>query len=404
MEKLIGERSVNVEEILCGRVGIGEDGGGKGKSVCPNVTSGEDVGTDVIEYSPGEETDRILREELGRADITSNPKRAAWPIYTNRRGGVCGEQEGPLCKAVMFDVVSGSGTVGRVELSRKNITDRCEGVPESFVESGGFPILEGIARRQAVERFVGTRVGDEGEVMVRVPPADEMFGQEAAPKVRTSFYPSQSAKSLLKDCFEINPPTHLNPSHPTTSFTADQLIQFARAVGSEVSLASYSMLEDLLLKAIGGSRAQPVTFRYPSGQSPLPSVAGSSMGDSVASRLAYSLPTITETEGMDVIVGGGVVEEPCSSRQADARLAMGGESSGRPGTDSLKTLQQIKSSQRKKKSHLCKWSKEGRLNPLLPSGDAKGGYVFTEEMLELALFTKVFATEPEDPLENKYRF
>ena len=70
----------------------------------------------------------------------------------------------------------------------------------------------------------------------------------------------------------------------------------------------------------------------------------------------------------------------------------------------MKTLPQIKSSQRKKKSHSCKWSREGRLNPLLPSGDDKGGYVFTEEMLELAPFAKVFATGPDDPLENKYCF
>ena len=73
------------------------------------------------------------------------------------------------------------------------------------------------------------------------------------------------------------------------------------------------------------------------------------MGDSVASRSAHSLPTITETEGTDVIVGGDGVEEPCSSRQAGAHLSMGIEGSERPGTDSLKTLQQIKASQKKKK-------------------------------------------------------
>ena len=83
---------------------------------------------------------------------------------------------------------------------------------------------------------------------------------------------------------------------------------------------------------------------------------------------------------------------------------MGIESSERPGTDSLKTSQQIKSSQKKKKSRSCKWSREGWLNPLLPSGDDEGGYVFTEENLELAPFAKVFATGPEDPLENKYCF
>ena len=182
------------------------------------------------------------------------------------------------------------------------------------------------------------------------------------------------------------------------------MIQFARAIGLEVSLASYSMLEDLLLKAKGGSRVHPVKSRYSAGQSPFPIVAGLSMGDSGASRSVYSLPTITETEGTSVIVSGGVVEEPCSSRQADGRLAMGIDSTEKPGTDSLKTLHKIKSSQKKKKSHSCKWSREGRLNPLLLSGDDKGGYVFTEEMLELAPFAKVFATVPEDPLEYNYCF
>ena len=104
------------------------------------------------------------------------------------------------------------------------------------------------------------------------------------------------------------------------------------------------------------------------------------------------------------MVGGGIAEEPCSSIQADARLTLGSESNERPGTNSLKTSQRIKSSQRKKKSHSCKWSREGRLNPILPSGDDKGGYVFTAVMCsrKLAPFAKVFATGPEDLLENKY--
>ena len=363
-------------------VGILEDGGGNVQSVCPNVIPGGDVGTDVIQYSLGEEPDGILREELGRSNIISTPKRAAWPTYTKRRGSVLNGQEGPLCKAVIFDVASGSGTVGGVELARENVTDPSEGVPESFVTSGSFSNLEGIARRQADDGFVGTRMGDEGEGMVRVAIVDEMFGQEAAPKDRTRYYPGQSVKRLLKDYFEMNPPTPLDPSHPTAR----------------------RFVEDLLLKASGGSRTHPVTSRYHGGRSPFPSVAGSSMGDCVVCRSVYSLPTITETEGTDVIVAADVVEKPCSSRQADARLAMGTESSERPETDSLKTLQQIKSSQKKEKSRSCKWSREGRLNPFLPSGDDKGGYVFTEEMLERALFFEVFATGPDDPLENKYCF
>ena len=365
----------NVEEILWGDVGVERGGGGKSQSVCPDVTTGGDVGVDGRRFSPDAEINRILREELGSVTVTSTPKRAAWPIYTKRRSSVLGRQEEPRCKAVMFDVASGSRTVGAVE-SRGNETVTSEGVPESFVTSGGFSVLEGIAPRQADEGIVGVGMGKKGEGMVRVPPMDEVLGRDFSAKERTKYYPSQSAKSLLKDCFELNPPIYLDPGHPTTSFSADQMIQFARAVGLERPLASYSMLEDLLLKARGGSGAHAMTSHYTAGKSPFPSVAGSSMGDSVASRSVYSLPTFTETEGTDVIAGGGIVEEPCSSRQADARLALGSESVERPGTDSLKTLQQIKSGQKKKKAHSCKWSREGRLNPLLPSGDDKGGYVF----------------------------
>ena len=389
---------------MCGDVGVEKGGGGKSQSVCPDMTTGGDVEADDRRFSPDVEVDQMLREELGRATVTSTPKRAVWPIYSKRRSSVLRESDERACQAVVFDVASGDGTVGGVGLSKMVVSAPSGGVSESFVTSGGFSFLEGIGRRQADVYFVGTRMGDEGEGTVRIPPVDEMFGQEVAPKERTRYYSGQSAKSLLKECFEMNPPTHLDPSHPTTSFSADQMIQFARAVGLEVSLASYSMLEDLLFKARGGSGAHAMTSRYTAGRSPFPSVAGSSMGDSVASRSAYSLPAITESEGTDLIVGGGIAEEPCSSRQADARLALGSESNERPGTDSSKTLQQIKSSHRKKKSHSCKWSREVRLNPLLPSGDDKGGYVFTEEMLELAPFAKVFATGPEDPSENKYCF
>ena len=131
------------------------------------------------------------------------------------------------------------------------------------------------------------------------------------------------------------------------------MVHFARAVGLEVSLASYSILEDLLLKARGGSGAHPMTSLYLTGRSPFPSVAGSSMGESVASRSAYLCLPLQKLRG-DVIMGEGVADEPCSIRQADPRLAMGGESSERPGIHSLKTLQQNKSSQKKKKSHSCK--------------------------------------------------
>ena len=126
-----------MEEILCGNVGVGEDGSGNSQSVCPNVAGDEGIGSGERRLSPDDEANRVLLEELGSAAISSTPKKAAWPIYTKRRSSMLGEQEEPLCKLVMLDVISGSGTVGVVE-SRGNVTMTGEGLRESLVTSGGF--------------------------------------------------------------------------------------------------------------------------------------------------------------------------------------------------------------------------------------------------------------------------
>ena len=239
VENLILDECVNREEFFCGNVGDDEERGEKRQSVCPNVTFGGDGDGDDKRFSPGVENNEILREGLGSANVTSTPKKAAWPIYSKRRSSVWKEPDEPVCKAVVFDVASWSGKVGGVELSRENDTDLGEGVPESFVTSGGFSTLEGIARRQADERYVSARIGSKGESVVRLPPVEEMLLEEAPLKERTKYYPSQSARSLPKEYSELNPPTHLDLSHATTSISTDQVIQFARAVGLEVSLASY---------------------------------------------------------------------------------------------------------------------------------------------------------------------
>ena len=77
VEKFIGGECVNVE-ILRGNVGVEEEGGGERHSVGQNVPVGEK--DDDRRFSPNEETNRILREDLCNTNITSTPKRAAWPI------------------------------------------------------------------------------------------------------------------------------------------------------------------------------------------------------------------------------------------------------------------------------------------------------------------------------------
>ena len=67
-------------------------------------------------------------------------------------------------------------------------------------------------------------------------------------------------------------------------------MQFARAVGLEVTLASYALLEELILRArgLGG-----LDVREQRGHHPFPSLNGSTIADSVSSHSKYLLPTVS---------------------------------------------------------------------------------------------------------------
>ena len=116
----------------------------------------------------------------------------------------------------------------------------------------------------------------------------------------------------------------------------------------------------------------------------------------------YSLPTITESAKSEQVALR--FQEQCSSRQADEALSSVPVGYDKSGTDSLKTLKEIKTELVKKANNPFRWSRKGRPKPLPKCGEESGGYVFTEEMLALAPFAKVFATGPEDPLKNRYCF
>ena len=195
--------------------------------------------------------------------MTSTPVKGLWPIYSKWRSSVLVGDEAPPCKSVRFGVADTIESVEGGNLSGSGITEASGGVEGSDFTSGGFSTLEAIAKKRADERDGGLFELASG--MVRVPRVESIVEEERVGTEKSRYYPSQSAKSLLKDFFELKPPTHLAPSHPTTSFRADQMIQFARAVGLEVSLASYGMLEDLLLKARVGDGVQPVGSLIPLG-------------------------------------------------------------------------------------------------------------------------------------------
>ena len=205
----------------------------------------------------------------------------------------------------------------------------------------------------------------------------------------------------MKGCFADNPPVQLDPHQQLTRLSSDQMIQFARAIGLEGSLATFGMLEDVLLKS--GRRSERNVCEKGSGKSVSPSRSGSTVMESVASRSFYSLPTNTESfDSFRLAVD--LSQQPRSSRQADAALDFSRtEVTENNDTDSLKTLGQIRSDARKK-GELYRWSREGRPNPILPSALDGGGYVFTEEMLEIAPFAIIFATGPENPLIKRHCF
>ena len=343
---------------------------------------------------PRSQVDEILRAELGGKKIGVENKR---PLC-NVELGVADERPS---KSVAFEVDDSGGKSFCDRYTVIGVSDAGQSFPSSSRPDDteyGTSELESIARRR-VASFSGGRVFEVVES--NLPAVSGATVQPDLGAGRSKYYPSESARTLLKECFADNPPVQLDPHQQVTGMSSDQVIQFARAVGLEVSLATFGMLEDVLLK-IGGKTGRNFGEKG-SEQSASRSRSGSTVMESVASRSFYSLPTITESLDSDRLVGD-LSQQPCSGRQADAVLGFSRtEVNEFNDTDSLKTLGQIRSDARKK-CELYKWSREGRPNPISPNGSDGGGYVFTEEMLELAPFAKIFATGPENPLKNRHCF
>ena len=282
--------------------------------------------------------DNAVDLEIG--NWTSTPSKIVMHVSGKRKtNGSEAEAEGVLRpKIVVLEIGDGSdeGSVAfRSRFGRATAGTSCLGsdCADKILTEFGLSELEMMARAKAQELGPDSQlVSSDG--MVRVPTVDSSGGPPDVGAVRTKYHPSQSAKSLLEDFFEHNLPTHLNATHLTTSFSADQMVQFAKVMGLEVSLASFGMLEDLLLTAtlIGGGRGG----RKASSRSVFYSRARRRVGDSVASRSVYSLPTVTEsTESEQMALSS---QEPCSSRQVDVALSSVPVVYDKSGTDSLKTL------------------------------------------------------------------
>ena len=112
------------------------------------------------------------------------------------------------------------------------------------------------------------------------------------------------------------------------------------------------------------------------------------------------MPTISEsTKSEHGAIGS---QEPCSIRQAGEALSSVPVVYDKSGTDSLKSLKEIKAELVKKANTSFRWSRKGRPNPLPKCVEKSSGKVFSDKMLALAPFAKVFDTGPEDPLRNRH--
>ena len=85
--------------------------------------------------------------------------------------------------------------------------------------------------------------------LVRMPNVGPFTVPPVVEAARRKCYLSQLVVNALTDLLELNPTIQLDQAHRTTSFAEDQTLQFERAVGSEVSLFSFGMLEDILVKS-----------------------------------------------------------------------------------------------------------------------------------------------------------
>ena len=139
--------------------------------------------------------------------------------------------------------------------------------------------MESIARRRVDDVKERKKIHEAAGMGLPCSPGSTI--QQGLGTGRSKGYPSDSAGTVLKECSADNPPIQLDPHEQLTGMSSDQLIQFARAIGLEISSANFGLLEDVLSK-IGGNTGRNDGDKG-SGQYPSSSRGGSTAIESVGS-------------------------------------------------------------------------------------------------------------------------
>ena len=302
------------------------DGGSAGSYVIP-----------VDKELPWSRVDYVLRSELNGRRIVSGSQRPLCDVD----GAVAYERPS---KSVAFQLDDECGLLSSAGCEMVGESDAGQSFPSSSRSKKtdyGSSELESIARRRD-DDVSERRVQEAGGMGLHCSSGKKV--QHGVGTRRSKYYLSDSVNTLLKECFANNPPVQLDPHHQLTGMSSGQMIQYARAIGSEFSLATFEMLEDVLLKI--GSKTGKSFGDEGSGQSHLFSWAGSTVFESVVSR-SFLLCLVLQDQLVVILLQ--VIQQPCSSRQADANLGFS-ETQVRDitGSDSFKTLGKIRSDARKK--------------------------------------------------------
>ena len=176
-----------------------------------NTGSGVVTADDEI---PRSLVDDILRSELREKTIGGGSKRPLCDVDI----GVANER--PL-KSVAFEIDDAGDRLFAERCSLVGVSDAGQSFPSSSRPDDtdyGTSELESIARR---------RVGDlsGGWVFeVAEPDLPTVSGAAVRPDLgvgRSKYYPSESARTLLKECFADNPPVQLDPHQQLTGMSSD---------------------------------------------------------------------------------------------------------------------------------------------------------------------------------------
>ena len=163
---------------------------------------------------PRRQVDEMLRSELGGKKIDVGSKRPLCDVGL----GVTDERPS---KSVAFDMGDSIGKSVCDRYTVIGVSDAGRSFPSSsrlHDTEYGTSELESIARRR-VDDLSGGRVF--GAVESDLPAVSGASVQPDLGAGRSKDYPSESARTLLKECFADNPPVQLDPHQQLTGMSSD---------------------------------------------------------------------------------------------------------------------------------------------------------------------------------------